>query len=179
MVDVVCDFSACRLSCHSAHRGKSLILRPSAAGHPGHRLRLLSCRSAVVYPPPPCLTAKHANSCDRLRNAVIAIMAGSAALTWARTDHRHGASRVSDVRSACRTLVNRLHPGAAPNHHSTVGQPARTWPERGHSTRRAADHPASLSAQWQRRGPPAGSWTRCHQNSNWCRPASQNRARHS
>src|ERR1700730_17227528 len=64
MADAVCDFSKCSLSCHSAHRGKSLILRPSAAGHPGQRLRLLSCRSAVVATPPPCHSAKHANSCD-------------------------------------------------------------------------------------------------------------------
>jgi len=41
--DGVWDFSKCRLSCGSAHRSKSLILRPSAAGHPGRRLRLLSC----------------------------------------------------------------------------------------------------------------------------------------
>src|SRR5262249_47397490 len=39
-VDAALDFPKCRLACDSAHRSKSLILRPSAAGHPGRRLRL-------------------------------------------------------------------------------------------------------------------------------------------
>src|ERR1700730_6328663 len=40
MVDAAWDFPKCRLSCDRAHRAKSLIFRPSAAGHPGRRLRL-------------------------------------------------------------------------------------------------------------------------------------------
>ena len=46
----------------------------------------LSRRRAVVFPLPSCLTAKHAKSCDCVRNAVIPIMAGAIALTCGRTD---------------------------------------------------------------------------------------------
>jgi hypothetical protein len=48
----------------------------------------LSCRRAVEFPLLPCLTAKHANSCEIARNAVIPIMARYAALTWVRRDRQ-------------------------------------------------------------------------------------------
>jgi len=126
MVDNVCDFSECRLSCHSAHRGKSLILRPSAAGHPGHRLRLLSCRRAVVLPLPSCLTAKHANSCEIARNAVIPIMARSAGLTSARTDRPQVAEWESDAHSECQTFAPLLQADLVLHYRSPSAQTGGT-----------------------------------------------------
>src|SRR5882762_4784417 len=49
--------------------------RPTICARP--KAALLSCRRAVVLPPPPCLTAKSANSCDIVRNVVIPIIAAS------------------------------------------------------------------------------------------------------
>lgn len=60
---------------------------------------LLSRRRAVVFPLPSCLTAKHANSCEIARNAVIPIMASYAALTCPRRGRQQAAEWVSDAGS--------------------------------------------------------------------------------
>src|SRR5258706_2883371 len=81
---------------------------------------LLSRRRAVVFPLLSCLTAKHANSCEIARNAVIPIMARYAALTWARRDRQQVAEWRSDARSGCQTFSSPLPaeplvPHATPN----------------------------------------------------------------
>jgi hypothetical protein len=58
-------FQKCRLSHDSAHRAKLLILRPSAAKHPGKRLRLLSCRSRSVGW---CLPVPRRPNCEIMRH---------------------------------------------------------------------------------------------------------------
>ena len=68
---------------------------------------LLSRRRAVVFPLPSWLTAKHANSCEVARNAVIPIMARSVALTWARRDRQQVAELNSDAQSECQTFAHR------------------------------------------------------------------------
>src|SRR6266849_4413792 len=62
-------------------------------------------------PAPSCLTAKRANSYDRVRNAVIPIMAGYAAPTWARRDRQQVAEWESDAHSECQIFAPRLHVG--------------------------------------------------------------------
>ncbi len=69
---------------------------------------LLSRRRAVVFPLPSCLAAKHANSCEIARNAVIPIMAGSAGLTSARRDRQQVAEWDWDARSECQAFAPRL-----------------------------------------------------------------------
>ena len=87
---------------------------------------LLSRRRAVVFQLPSYLTAKHANSCEIARNAVIPIMARSAALTSARRDRQHVADSESDVRSECQTFAPRLHADLLLHHRSANGQKAGT-----------------------------------------------------
>src|SRR5215470_15933294 len=52
-----------------------------------------------------CLTAKHANSCEIARNAVIPIMARPAALTSARRDRQQVAEWGSGAQSECQIFA--------------------------------------------------------------------------
>ena len=87
---------------------------------------LLSRRHAVVLQLPPCLTAKRANSYDRMRNAVIPIRARSAGLIWARRDRQQAAEWGSDARSECQTFAPRLHAVLLLHHRSADAQTAGT-----------------------------------------------------
>ena len=69
---------------------------------------LLSRRRAVVLRLPSCLTAKHANSWEIARNAVIPIMARYAALTWAQRDRQQAAGSDSNAHSECQIFALRL-----------------------------------------------------------------------
>ena len=87
---------------------------------------LLSRRRAVVFALPSCLTAKHANSCEIARNAVIPIMATYAALTWARRDRQQVADSESDARSECQTFAPRLQADCLLHHRSANAQTGGT-----------------------------------------------------
>ena len=87
---------------------------------------LLSRRRAVVFPLPACLTAKHANSCEIARNAVIPIMARYAALTWKRTDRQQVAEWESDAHSECQIFAPRLQADLLLHHRSADAQTAGT-----------------------------------------------------
>jgi len=87
---------------------------------------LLSRRRAVVLELPSCLTAKHANSCEIARNAVIPIMARSAVLTWARRDCQPVAECGSDARSECQTFAPRLQADLLLHHRSANAQTGGT-----------------------------------------------------
>src|SRR5258708_2163616 len=69
--------------------GAPLLSRPSCGRVPS---AVMPRRRAVVFPLLSCLAAKRANSHDCMRNAVIPIMARSAALTWARRDRQQAAA---------------------------------------------------------------------------------------
>jgi len=87
---------------------------------------LLSRRRAVVFQPRSCLTAKHANSYDRVRNAVIPIVAKSAVLTWVRTDRQQVAAWESGARCECQTFAPRLQADLLLHHRSANAQTAGT-----------------------------------------------------
>ena len=86
----------------------------------------LSCRRAVVFPLPSCLTAKHANSCEIALNAAIPIMARSAVLTSARRDRQRVTDSESDARSECQTFAPRLQADLLLHHRSANAQMAAT-----------------------------------------------------
>src|SRR5713101_3171659 len=77
-------------------------------------------------PAPSCLTAKRANSYDRVRNAVIPIMARYAALTWVRRDRQQVADSASDARSECQTFAPRLQADRLLHHRSANAQTGGT-----------------------------------------------------
>ena len=87
---------------------------------------LLSCRRAVVFPLPSCLTAKRANSCEIARNGVIPVMARSVVLTSARRDRQRVAERDSDAQSERRTFAPRLQADLLLTHRSANAQTAGT-----------------------------------------------------
>ena len=113
---------------------------------------LLSRRRGVVLRLPSCLNAKHANSCEMARNAVISIMARSAGLIWVRTDRQQAAERESGALSECQTFASRLQADLLLRHRSANAQTAGTWPERGGSIGRARDHLARREVPWLCRG---------------------------
>ena len=78
----------------------------------------LSCRRAVVFPLPSCLTAKHANSCEIALNAVIPIMVTYAALIWVRRDRQQVAERRSGAHSECQIFAPRLQADLLLHHRS-------------------------------------------------------------
>jgi hypothetical protein len=87
---------------------------------------LLSCRRAVVLQLPSCLTAKHANSWEIARNAVIPIIAGSAALTSARRDRQQAPEWGSDAHSESQIFAPRLQVDRLLHHRSANAQTAGT-----------------------------------------------------
>src|SRR5215831_18847185 len=99
----------------SSNQCRILRLKPNYAGS-----------SAVVPPSPPCHTAKHANTCDVVRNAVIPIMADSVVLTWARTGRRHAACWLVGMLFRRQAFVRLLHVGLSSNYRSTVCQTVGT-----------------------------------------------------
>src|SRR6266446_1869828 len=86
----------------------------------------LSCRRAVVFPLPSCLTAKHANSCEIARNAVIPIMARYAALTSARRDRQQVTEWGADAHSECQIFAPRLQAVFLMHHRPADAQTAGT-----------------------------------------------------
>jgi hypothetical protein len=82
--------------------------------------------TAVAFPLLSCLTAKHANSCEIARNAVIPIMVRYAVLTWARRDRQPAAERVSDVRFERQTFAPGLQAVLLLHHRSADAQTAET-----------------------------------------------------
>jgi hypothetical protein len=76
----------------------------------------------VVFPLLSCLTAKHANSCEIARNAIILIMARYAALTSARRDRQQVAELGSDAHSECQLFAPRLQGVLLLHHRSADAQ---------------------------------------------------------
>jgi hypothetical protein len=79
-----------------------------------------------VFQLPSCLTAEHANSYDRVRNAVIPIMAKSAVLTSVRKDRQQVAEWKSDACSERQTFAARLQADLSLNHRSANAQTGGT-----------------------------------------------------